>query len=278
MNTNVQNFNFLKDTVNRFKSELQKLVTTSKYSNSGVMKLRENIEEIEKSIQNQEKFLINSYLNNKKSVSATHKMIYKPSTLPLIHQPVPKSIGYIPDDDIYISVRYEKQSTLDRLKQYKKKREINQEKLDFINNMKKRKPIGKIKMENMARVAAFNKEKQTKTLLNKYGINSDFYDNIKVTSKMPNYMDPAKRIQYSTANKIPKANIVLYDENNQPIIKKEELDKGLYNMINKGLIPKGADLSPAFENNGVNPMQINMRFKEDFRKIYDKDEIVLDKT
>ena len=278
MNTNVQNFNFLKDTVNRFKSELQKLVTTSKYSNTGVMKLRDNIEEIEKSIQNQEKFLINSYLNHKKSVSATHKMTYKPSTLPLIHQPVPKSIGYIPDDDIYISVRYEKQSTLDRLKQYKKKREINQEKLDFINNMKKRKPIGKIKMENMARVAAFNREKQTKNLLNKYGINSDFYDNIKVTSKMPNYMDPAKRIQYSTINKIPKANIVLYDENNQPIIKKEELEKGLYNMVNKGLIPKGADLSPAFENNGGNPMQINMRFKEDFRKKTDKDEIVLDQT
>ena len=162
MNTNVQNFNFLKDTVNRFKSELQKLVTTSKYSNSGVMKLRDNIEEIEKSIQNQEKFLINSYLNNKKSVSATHKMIYKPSPLPLIHQPVPKSIGYIPDDDIYISVRYEKQSTLDRLKQYKKKREINQEKLDFINNMKKRKPIGKIKMENMARVAALIKRNKQK--------------------------------------------------------------------------------------------------------------------
>lgn len=38
-------------------------------------------------------------------------------------------------------------------------------------------------MENMARVAAFNREKQTKNLLNKYGINSDFYDNIKVTSK-----------------------------------------------------------------------------------------------
>ncbi len=278
MNTNVQNFNFLKDTVNRFKSELQKLVTTSKYSNSGVMKLRDNIEEIEKSIQNQEKFLVNSYLNNKKSISATHKMMYKPSPLPLIHQPQPKSIGYIPDDDVYISVRYEKQSTLDRLKQHKKKREINQEKLDFINNMKKRKPIGKIKMENMARVAAFNREKQTKNLLNKYGINSDFYDNIKVTSKMPNYMDPQKRIQYSTMNKMPKANIVLYDENNQPIIKKEELDKGLYNMINKGLIPKGADLSPAFENNGGNPMQINMRFKEDFAKKTEKDEIILDKT
>ena len=53
MDSNVQNFNFLKDTVNRFKSELQKLVTTSKYSNTGIIKLRDNIEEIEKSIQNQ---------------------------------------------------------------------------------------------------------------------------------------------------------------------------------------------------------------------------------
>ena len=275
MEANIQNFNFLKDTVNRFKGELQKLVATSKYSNMGIMKLRDNIEEIEKSIQNQEKYLVNSYLNNKKSISSTHKMLYTPSPLPLIKQPVPRAIGYIPDDDVYISVKYEKQSKLDRLKQHKKKREINQEKIDFINNMKKRKPMGKIKLENMARVAAFNKEKETKSLLNKYGINSDFYYNIKVTSRMPNYMNPSKRIQYSAFNKLPKANIVLYDENNQPIIKKEELEKGLYNMVNKGLIPKGADLSPAFENNGGNPMQINMRFKEDFKKKVEKDEILL---
>ena len=275
MDSNVQNFNFLKDTVNRFKNELQKLVATSKYSNTGIMKLRDNIEEIEKNIQNQEKFLVNSYLNNKKSISSTHKMIYTPSPLPLIRQPVPRTIGYIPDDDVYISVKYEKQSKLDRLKQYKKKRELNQEKMDFINSMKKRKPLGKIKLENMARVASFNKEKQTKALLNKYGINSDFYDNIKVTTRMPNYMDPSKRIQYSAFNKIQKANIVLYDENNQPIIKREELEKGLYNMINKGLIPKGADLSPAFENNGGNPMQINQGFKKDFKKKVEKDEIVI---
>jgi hypothetical protein len=69
MTSNVQNFNFLKDTVNRFKSELQKLVTTSKYSNSGVMKLRDNIEDIQKSIQNQEKFFVNTYLNSKKSLT-----------------------------------------------------------------------------------------------------------------------------------------------------------------------------------------------------------------
>ena len=117
MDSNVQNFNFLKDTVNRFKNELQKLVATSKYSNTGIMKLRDNIEKKEKNIQNQEKFLVNSYLNNKKSISSTHKMIYTPSPLPLIRQPVPRTIGYIPDDDVYISVKYEKQSKLDRLKQ-----------------------------------------------------------------------------------------------------------------------------------------------------------------
>ena len=122
MDANVQNFNFLKDTVNRFKDELQKLVATSKYSNTGIMKLRDNIEEIEKNIQNQEKFIVNSYLNNKKSISSSHKMMYNPSPLPLIRQPIPRAIGYIPDDDVYISVKYEKQSKLDRLKQYKKKR------------------------------------------------------------------------------------------------------------------------------------------------------------
>ena len=189
MNSNIQNFIFLKDTVNQFKTELQKLVSTSKYSNTGIIKLRDNIEEIEKNIQNQEKFLVNSYLNNKKSISSNHKMMYKPPQLPTIAPSMQRAIGYIPDDDVYISVKYEKQSKLDRLKIHKKKREINQEKINFINNMKKRKPIGKIKLENMARVAQFNKEKETKNLLNKYGINSDFYDNIKVTSRMPNYMD-----------------------------------------------------------------------------------------
>ena len=40
----------------------------------------------------------------------------------------------------------------------------------------------------------------------------------------------------------------------------------MHNMINKGLILKGAYLSSAFENNGGNRMQISMRFKEDFKK------------
>ena len=113
MNSNIQNFIFLKDTVNQFKTELQKLVSTSKYSNTGIIKLRDNIEEIEKNIQNQEKFLVNSYLNNKKSISSNHKMMYKPPQLPTIAPSMQRAIGYIPDDDVYISVKYEKQSKLD---------------------------------------------------------------------------------------------------------------------------------------------------------------------
>ena len=46
------------------------------------------------------------------------------------------------------------------------------------------------------------------------------------------------------------------------IIKKEEIEKGLIYMVYRGIIPKGADLSPAFENNGKNPLQINMKIEE----------------
>ena len=271
MNENIENFNFLKETVAKFKGEIQKMISNPTYSNSGVIQLKQTVDEIEKNISNQEKILVSSYLNEKKSLTGNHKLIYEPSRLPMIKQPLPKILNYTPEDEVYTTLRYAKQSTLDRLKEHRNKREINEEKMQYIANMKKRRKKGRIEMQNELRVGQYNEKKNTQRLLSKYNINSDFFDSLKVTHKRPNFMDTEKRLKYSVLSKKFNSNEILYDKNKQPIIRKEELDKGLLNMIYKGLIPKGADLSPALETNG-NPLQINMRVKEDFTKTDAKDE------
>ena len=51
-------------------------------------------------------------------------------------------------------------------------------------------------------------------------------------------------------------NQVQYDDNNQPIISNNEIEKGLLNMIYRGIIPKSADLTPALNRNGC-PLKLN---------------------
>ena len=272
MSENLENFKFLKETVSKFKGEIQKLLVNPNYTNAGVIQLKQNIDEIEKNINYQQKTIINSYLNEKKTVNSNHKLLYQYPTLPKLRQKSARVLNYFPNDDVYITVKYEKQSKLDRLKNYRNNQEINAERLNYINNMKKRKPKNDSDYDINFRQTQFDFKKNQKNLLNKYGINSDFYDRIKVTNKRPNFMDPSKRIKYSVTSKKFLNNKILYDKNKQPIIQKEELNKGLLNMVYKGLIPKGADLSPAFNNNGGNPLQINNNAKNIFAKTFYKDD------
>ncbi|MCQ2817558.1 MAG: hypothetical protein MJ252_09870 [archaeon] len=261
----IKDFNFFKDTVQQFKSELQKMISGSSYSNSGVIELKAKIDKIEKNIQNQEKRLVKNYLKNTRKIKSSHLMQYEPSKLPQISQPASHIIPYTPEDLVYTSLKYQKQSSLDRLEISRRQREMNEEKLQYIQNMKNRRQKSDKQIANEMRRERFYDRKRNEQILAKYNINSKFYDNLKVTTPMPNYMNPEKRIQFSVISKKFNGNEILYDEYKQPIIKKEELEKGLLNMINKGLIPKGADLSPAFEANG-HPMQLNKNFKEEFEK------------
>ena len=68
----------------------------------------------------------------------------------------------------------------------------------------------------------------------------------------------------------------LFDNNNNCIIKKEDMDKGLYDMISKGLIPKSADITPAMDIGG-NPFSVRKeRFTGKYiKRIYHKDEVVV---
>jgi hypothetical protein len=67
-------------------------------------------------------------------------------------------------------------------------------------------------------------------------------------------------------------NKTVYDENGKPKITKEEMEKGMYNMVNKGLIPKYADLTPGFTRNG-NPMKTTANVRDLYGKRDVREEI-----
>ena len=116
-------------------------------------------------------------------------------------------------------------------------------------------------------------KKETIQLMKKYSIQTDrpSKTSSKSTSNI-NYMNKSKLLKYSTLNKNYYKNKA-FDSNNKPIITKDDLERGLINMIYKGLIPKTADLTPAFNREG-HPMQLNMKnVKEIYAKNKVKDEI-----
>ena len=67
----------------------------------------------------------------------------------------------------------------------------------------------------------------------------------------------------------------MFDINNNCVIKKEDMDKGIYDMIRKGLIPKTADITPAMEIGG-SPFIIRKKrfYGKSLNKLYSKEEFV----
>jgi len=85
-------------------------------------------------------------------------------------------------------------------------------------------------------------------------------------------MDKGLISKYSVSHRMAAANKTVYDENNRPKITKEEVDKGMLNMIYKGLIPKYADLTPGFHRGG-NPIKTSTNMKDLYGKRDIRDEI-----
>ena len=107
--------------------------------------------------------------------------------------------------------------------------------------MKKRKPLGKIKLENMARVAAFNKEKQTKN------INYPYSDNIRCSH-------PKELIEQNKKEEIIiKINNNDNEEKNSPSVKENKIknkkeDKEPENDLNKNDDNNNKNKPDIFEN------------------------------
>ena len=64
----------------------------------------------------------------------------------------------------------------------------------------------------------------------------------------------------------------LYDKSMNTIIRNKDIDRGLLDMINKGLIPKYSDVTPAFNRDG-NPFSVTSKNYNKFRKTFNKSDV-----
>ena len=66
----------------------------------------------------------------------------------------------------------------------------------------------------------------------------------------------------------------LFDPKGFPVVRNKEMKKGLFDMVNKGLVPKFADLTPAFDIEG-NPLNVsNKVIKTNYVKNNIRDDII----
>jgi len=118
---------------------------------------------------------------------------------------------------------------------------------------------------------AFKENKIKRDLEEKYDIGRKKLGQIKIKRSIGNfnYMD-RKKLQKFAFNKRTFFNSVNLDKNKIPIITPEEIERGLLSMINRGVIPKQADLTPAFNRDGH---PITMAAGSVLREIYAKNNI-----
>lgn len=149
------------------------------------------------------------------------------------------------------------------------------EKRFFKNNLILRRVNDEIH-DKISNLDNFNKNKlETEKIINKYDISRKKLNkiNLKRSAGNINFMDK-KKIQKFAHDKKNLFVSVNYDKNNLPIITQEELNRGMLSMINRGIIPKQADLTPAFQREG-HPMSLaaGQEVKEIYAKSKPRDEI-----
>lgn len=136
-------------------------------------------------------------------------------------------------------------------------KQLEQEKFFHRHLISKRneKKLEKIKILKEKQAHYFEKEKNNSKNLLKHEIIEYIEPKVKRNVGYVNYMNKKKLNKYSTFSKDLKNNNNNIYNNNQGLTE-EDLNKGMFNLINKGLIPKFADFTPAFNRNG-NPLSVN---------------------
>ena len=93
-------------------------------------------------------------------------------------------------------------------------------------------------------------------------------------SELRQFMKSKKYLKYSNENLNKKLyHTTLLDKNKNTIIRNRDIEKGLYDLINKGFIPKDADVTPAINKDG-NPFNITSNcINNYYKKTRDQDEV-----
>jgi hypothetical protein len=289
MDETISNIHFLKETIGKFKDEIQKFISDPNYATNNAMNLRQSVEAMEKNILTKEKNIANQILNN--NSNNYNSIMIKPNLPGIIESTTFPDISNT-NRNTYNTLRYEKRSTsntsLTGNSNFSRAKpsfasntfnfqsnNIKQEREEFKNNVYQRRDyLGQ--NENLhsvisARREVYKDKKETFHLLKKYNLETNRKVKAKRSVGVSNFMDKNVLQKYSSFNKNSFRGILL-DQNNKPVITKDEMNKGMLNMIYKGIIPKTADLTPAFNREG-HPLQLNLKVKEIYSKSKTRDEI-----
>jgi len=155
----------------------------------------------------------------------------------------------------------------------------NLEKQNFKSNLLLRRAQDTLHEKILDQENRFFNKAETEKLMNKYNIATNKNTIFKKTKRAAGsnkFADRAKIQKFAYHNK-NNYNGVIYDKNYNPVITQDEISKGILSMINRGLIPKTADLTPAFNRNG-HPIQLAKgdELKELYAKTKYRDEVEME--
>lgn len=291
----IGNINFLKETIGKFKNEVQKFIADPNYVNHNVVNLRQSLDDLEKNILNKEKHIAGQILNNNKtlfnSVINHQTNEDQKSTLPNIYRDKEynnnrtarinsKDQNYTYNSLVFVkrskSKAYENSNSNFNLKSQSDSKFYGGEEREVFREITlNRRPKDPIKEMIDRRKMIYEKKKRTAEALKNYGLITDRSEaKAKRSAGGGKFMDRSKLLQYSNLARNYYQG-VLYDENNRPIVTREEVNKGMLNLIYKGLVPKTADLTPAFNKEG-NPLNLTNKVREIYGKSKLRDEIDTD--
>jgi hypothetical protein len=262
---------FLKQTIGKVRDEVARLMKETNYGRDYLTLENDNVVEIHQNLMNYEAKLIEKETESRLHQSFKASFISqtkdaKVETINIDRQERGENIisekvnkqssgKLLPPikSNTFHSVRYKKRSN-DLVSSYNDAVAIN-EKIFYKQKLITRRPEDPFHQMSRYRQNEFNRKKHFLKLLKKYQLTEgrDF-DNPRTAGCKK--VDNSAWKKYCTYNKKYRQDILL-DEDRKPLISQFDLDKGLLNLIYKGLVPKDADLSPAF-NRETNPLQINV--------------------
>lgn len=251
----------IKESVAEFKNEISKFMKNPYHSIKYMMNLQNKLTRLEKNLSDKEKDVeerkdFNSVISGLSNENINSAFVASKLISTTNHNPV-----FLP---ILKKNEYGEGLASEGGNFNTQKNKID---IGSIHHIRKRLPENPI----IEQRKAYHKDKiSTEQVLSKYGLNKNSSRQQQLINE---YEDKSSKIQkriearslqkpYNRVSGHRSYRKQEYNNYNKPIIVREDFDKGLYEMINQGLIPKNADLTMAFSRNG-NPFKLD---QEDFDK------------